>query len=176
MATTAFDAQGFAILMAATLAGGCVAQAMRVPNAFVLGPLAVAIPLTALVAPLSSMPTVVSNAAQLLLGCALGSRFQRDFLRGAPRFVAAVVVSVLVSIALAFLLGVALAYATGQNVATIVLGMAPGGIAEMTITAKVLQLGVPLVTAFHVMRLVVVLLVTGPLFVRARAWKRARGG
>jgi hypothetical protein len=176
MTATAFDAQGFAILMASTLAGGCVAQALRVPNAFVLGPLAVGIPLTALVAPLSSMPTVVSNAAQLLLGCALGSRFQRDFLRGAPRFVAAVVVSVLLSIALAFVLGVALAYATGQNVATIVLGMAPGGIAEMTITAKVLQLGVPLVTAFHVTRVVVVLLLTGPLFARARAWKRSRRG
>ena len=176
MATTAFDATGFAIVMAATLAGGFVAHALRVPNGFVLGSLAVAIPLTALAPPLSSMPTVVSNVGQLLLGCALGSRFQRDFLRGAPRFVSAVVVSVVASIALAFALGVALAHAAGQNVATIVLGMAPGGIAEMAITAKVLQLGVPLVTAFHVTRVVVILLLTGPLFVRARAWKRARSG
>ena len=46
--------------------------------------------------------------------------------------------------------------------------MAPGGIAEMCITAKVLQLGVPLVTAFHVTRVVVLLLVHGAA-VRARA-------
>jgi len=45
------------------------------------------------------------------------------------------------------------------------LGFAPGGIAEMAITAKVLQLGVPLVTAFQVSRMVMVVLTTGPLFV-----------
>ena len=54
------------------------------------------------------------------------------------------------------------------------LGTAPGGIAEMCITAKVLQLGVPLVTAFHVTRVVVLLLLTAPLFARASAWRRAR--
>ena len=42
--------------------------------------------------------------------------------------------------------------------------MAPGGIAEMTITAKVLHLSVPLVTVFHVCRMVCVLLSTGPLY------------
>jgi uncharacterized membrane protein AbrB (regulator of aidB expression) len=45
----------------------------------------------------------------------------------------------------------------------------------MCITAKVLQLGVPLVTAFHVARVVVLLLGTGPIFAWARAWRR-RGG
>jgi hypothetical protein len=37
--------------------------------------------------------------------------------------------------------------------------------AEMCITAQVLQLGVPLVTAFHVVRYMAVLVLTGPLFV-----------
>jgi hypothetical protein len=53
--------------------------------------------------------------------------------------------------------------------------MAPGGIAEMCVTAKVLQLGVPLVTAFHVTRLAVLLVATAPVFEGARAWRRARG-
>ena len=174
MGTTQFDATGFAILMIATLAGGLIARRFDVPNAFVLGALFVAIPLTAAEAQLSSMPTVVSNGAQLLLGCSLGSKFQRDFLQGAPRFVGAVVVSMLLSIALGAAFGVALALVSGQNAATLVLGMAPGGIAEMAITAKVLQLGVPLVTAFHVTRLVVVLMLTAPVFARARAWRRGR--
>jgi membrane AbrB-like protein len=167
-----FDAVGFALLMGATLAGAFVARRFDVPNAFVLGALFIALPLTAFGIELSSVPDVVSNAAQLLLGCALGARFQPDFLHGAPRFVVGVVVSVLVSIALAAVLGAGLALASRQPVSTLVLGMAPGGIAEMTITAKALQLGVPLVTAFHVTRLVVLLLVTGPLFERARAWRR----
>jgi membrane AbrB-like protein len=174
MGPAVFDARGFAVLMAATLAAGFLAQRFDVPNAFVLGPLAVAVPLTAADVTLSSVPTLVSNGAQLLLGCALGSKFERDFVRGAPRFVAGVALSVLFSIALAAAFGIALAWASGQNAATLVLGLAPGGIAEMAITAKVLQLGVPLVTACHVLRLVVLLLLTGPVFRRARAFKRGR--
>ena len=38
-----------------------------------------------------------------------------------------------------------------------ILAMAPGGIAEMCITAKVLQLGVPLVTAAQVARVLVLI-------------------
>ena len=59
----------------------------------------------------------------------------------------------------------------GLYPATVVLGMTPGGIAEMSVTAKVLQLGVPLVTSFHVTRVVVLLLCTAPLFARVRKWR-----
>jgi uncharacterized protein len=170
----AFSASGFALLMAATLAGCAVCQWLNLPNAFVLGSLAVAIPLTAAQIDLSTLPPVVSNAGQCLLGCALGSRFQPDFLRGAHRFVGAVALTVVLSIALSAAFGVALAWAAGEHPATLVLGTAPGGIAEMCVTAKVLQLGVPLVTAFHVTRLVVLLLATPLVFVRARTWYRAR--
>ena len=171
-----FDARGFALLMAATFAGSLVFQWLKLPNAFVLGSLAVAIPLTAAEVNWSAMPQVVSNAGQLLLGCALGSRFQPDFLRGAHRFVGAVALTVVLSIVLSAVFGAALAWAAGLNPATLVLGTAPGGIAEMCVTAKVLQLGVPLVTAFHVTRLVVLLLATPMVFVRARRWYRGRTG
>ena len=157
---------GFVELMAATLVGSLVFQRLAAPNAFVLGSLVVAIPLTAAEIDLSSMPTLVSNAGQCLLGCALGSRFQPDFLRGAHRFVAAVVATVLIAIALSAVFGVGLAWLSGRSAATLVLGTAPGGIAEMSITAKVLQLGVPIVTAFHVTRIVVLLLATAPIFAR----------
>ncbi len=172
--TAEFDAAGFALLMAATCAGSAVLQRLRLPNAFVLGSLAVAIPLTAMEVNLSAMPGVVSAAGQCLLGCALGSRFQPDFLRGAHRFVSAVALTVVLSIVLSAMFGVGLAWATHLHPATLVLGTAPGGIAEMCITAKVLQLGVPLVTAFHVTRVVVLMLVTPLVFARARAWYRGR--
>jgi membrane AbrB-like protein len=169
-----FDAWGFALLMLLTFAGGVVFQRIRAPNAFVLGALAVAIPLTAMSIDLSMMPPLVSNAGQCMLGCALASRFQPDFLRGAHRFVVAVAVTVLFSIALSGVFAVAMAWLSGQSIASLVLGTAPGGMAEMSITAKVLQLGVPLVTAFHVTRIVVLLLLTPVIFPRARTWYRAR--
>ncbi len=171
---TRFDLAGYTVLMAATLAGSFIAQRLDVPNAFVLGSLAVAIPLTALSIDLSATPTVASNAGQCLLGCALGARFEPDFLAGAHRFVAAVTASVLAAIALSAGAALLLAMLTGLHPATVVLGMAPGGIAEMCITAKVLQLGVPLVTAFHVTRVVALLLLTAPLFAQARAFRRRR--
>jgi uncharacterized protein len=171
---TRFDLAGYALLMAATLGGSLLAQRLDLPNAFVLGSLAVAIPLTAMSIDLSSTPAVASNAGQCLLGCALGARFEPDFLTGAHRFVAAVVTSVMAAIALSTAAALLLAALTGLHPATVVLGMAPGGIAEMCITAKVLQLGVPLVTAFHVSRVVVLLLLTAPLFERARAYRRRR--
>ena len=45
----------------------------------------------------------------------------------------------------------------------------------MCITAKVLQLGVPLVTAFHVTRVVVLLLGTAPLFGLVQRWRQRPG-
>lgn len=67
-----------------------------------------------------------------------------------------------------------LAHGAGLNPATLILGIAPGGIAEMCVTAKVLQPGVPLVTAFHVTRVVVMLLSTAPLYARVRGLRGAR--
>ncbi len=170
-----FDPVGFVPLMTATAIGGFAFHRFRVPNAFVLGSLAVSIPLTAVQIDLSAMPQIASNTGQCLLGCALGSRFQRDFLQGAHRFVSAVVISVLAAIVLSAAFGAGLATAFGLHPATLVLGTAPGGIAEMCITAKVLQLGVPLVTAFHVARVVVILLTTVPVFARLQPWWNAGG-
>lgn len=60
----------------------------------------------------------------------------------------------------------------GQWAIGVALGTSPGGIAEMCITAKVLQLGVPVVTAFHVVRYAAVLTLTSPFF----AWEARRRG
>lgn len=163
---------GLALLLAATLVGGFAARALRIPNAFVLGALAVAIPLTASHVDLSAVPGGLSAAAQVLLGTSLAARFAPDFLRGAHRFVGAVVTTILAAIVASAAFGVGLAMLAGQSPPTLVLGTAPGGIAEMCLTAKALSLGVPLVTACHVTRVVALLLLTAPLFERVRAYRR----
>lgn len=157
-------------LLAATAVAGFALQRLELPNAFVLGALAVTIPLTAAELTASAVPRWLVDFAQLLLGCALGSRFNRSFLKRAPRFIGAVTVSVVVAMVLCALFAFALARVTGIHPATLVLATAPGGIAEMAVTAKVLELGVPLVTAFHVTRVILLLTCTGPLF----GWLRRR--
>src|SRR5215510_12443960 len=149
---------------------------MRSTRASPRSALAVAIPLTIAEVNLSAVPRPLTNAAQLLLGCALGARFERGFLRQAPRLVAAIVVSVAVAMLVSALFAVAIAATTDIQLATAVLATAPGGIAEMAITAKVLDLGVPLVTAFHVTRVVILLTCTAPVFVWLRNYNAARRG
>lgn len=163
-------------LLAATMAAGWTLQRLGVPNAFVLGALAVGIPLTVLGVSTSAVPKWTINGAQLMLGCALGARFNRSFLRRAPRFVAAVALSVFAAMVLSALFAVGVARFTGIHPATLVLATAPGGIAEMAVTAKVLDLGVPLVTAFHVTRVILLLTCTAPLFAWLRNRRRRRGG
>ena len=146
----------------------------RLPNPWVLGALAVALLLTANGIELSSLPKPVTNAAQLFIGVALGSRFTREFAKSAPRWLAAVALGSFGMIGLSAAFAWAIAHAAGLPWATVLLGTSPGGIAEMSITAKVMQLGVPVVTAFHVTRYVVVLLATAPIY-RWLARRRALG-
>ncbi len=160
--------QGLAVLLGIGTAAALALDRTRMPNAFMFGPLAATIALTVTDVELSSLPTPMTNAAQVLLGCALGARFERRSLESAPRYVAGVLASVLACIAAAALVAAGAAFASELPAATLILAMAPGGIAEMCITAKVLQLGVPLVTAAHVARVFVLIAGTGPGYRLAR--------
>jgi membrane AbrB-like protein len=170
--TASVSFAGLATLLGCAGLGGFACQRLRVPNAFMLGALAVAIALTASGVQWSSMPAAVTNAGQVLVGCSLGARFEGEFLRRAPRFVLVVALSVLVAMGLSAGFAFFLARLGSVAPATMVLATAPGGIAEMCITAKVVQLGVPLVTAAHVARVVMLVTLTAPVFRLARRLRR----
>jgi len=159
------------LLLALGWAAAWLLNRLRMPNAFFFGPLAVTIALTVNGWQLSSVPTMLTNPAQMLLGCALGARFERRSLESAPRYVSAVLVSIFVAMGVSAGFGWAIGRLAGLPVPGMILAMAPGGIAEMCITAKVLQLSVPLVTAAHVVRVVVLILATGPAVRAARGLK-----
>ena len=144
------------------LATGAGAALMRLTgggaNPWFIGPLLAAMGLMMADVNLSSVPTALTNAAQLVIGVSLRVRFTRRFPQAAPRWLAAAALGTLAMIGASALFGAALAWASGLHPVTLMLATAPGGIAEMAITAKVLQLGVAVVTAFQVCRLVAVLL------------------
>ncbi len=165
-------------LLALVLAGGAglaLLWKLGVPNPWVLGPLLATAVLTASGFQGSALPPGASNAAQLLIGVALGTRFTPAFVRGAPRWLLAVASGTLVMLLASTAFSWALAQASGLHRATLLLGTAPGGIAEMCITAKVLQLGVPTVTVFQLTRYLAVLTLTAPLF-RLELRRLARRG
>lgn len=172
--TVPFEPGGFAILVGAALTAGFAARRLGAPTPFTLGPLLLTIAVTVAGLQLSSIPDVLSNAAQVLLGCALGARFDRSFVSSAPRLVMAFVPAIGAMLALAAVVGWLIAITSGAYLGTALLAAAPGGIAEMSITAKVLRIGVAFVTAAHVVRYLVVVLFTVPVYrlleaMRARA-------
>lgn len=162
------------VLLAAALVGVGLFHALGIANPWVLGPLACVGGLTALGLPLSGLPGGLVNGGQLLLGAALGSRFSPSFFRAAPRFLG---VSALAT-ALALLLSGLFVLVLGRFVAlplpSLALAAAPGGMAEMSVTAQVLHLSVPLVTATHVLRVVLLTVCAPPLCRRFLAWRRQR--
>ena len=155
---------GLAWLALLTLAGAAVAQRLGRANPWFMGALLVTMALTLSGQVLSAIPPPVSNAAQLVIGVSLGVRFTPDFMHTAPRWLGSVALATGVMMLVCAVFGWGLSQVIGQHPATMILGTSPGGIAEMSITAKVLQLGVPVVTAFQVCRLVAVLLLAEPLY------------
>ncbi len=156
--------QGLLLMALASAAGVLLLWRLGAPNPWVLGSLAATAGLTASGWELSALPPEATNAGQLLIGVALGTRFTPDFARAAPRWLGSVALGTAGMIAASALFAWLLAQVTGLHTATLLLATAPGGIAEMSITAKVLQLGVPVVTVFQLVRYVAVLTLTGPLY------------
>ena len=161
-------------LLAAGLVAGGIAARLGIPNGWLFGPLVVSAALTASGHALSSVPAWMVNLGQWLIGCSLGARFTPEFFRGSPRFLLGVLVSGGALIVLCMATGVLIALLAGIPWPTMVLATAPGGIAEMGLTAKLLQLGVPVVTAFHIIRLAVVVSTVGPGFRLLRRLQRRR--
>ncbi len=137
---------------------------MGIASAWILGPLAAAgfLTLSGLVP--TSMPGWFINIGQLFLGWAIGDRYRPAFFKAAPRFLTAVALYSVSAIALVALVGWVVSVNSDVGLATLWLGMAPGGLAEMSITAKVLMLGVPMVTALQVCRMAFVVITAGWIY------------
>jgi hypothetical protein len=162
------------LLAAIGAAGAVVLGRLGVPNQWMLGPLIVTAAVTAQGITLSALPAPVSNAGQLLIGIALGARFAPEFFRAAPRYLAAVALVTGVYLVVSAMFGWWLAGPAMLAVPTAVLATTPGGIGEMAITAKELQLGAPVVSAFHAIRMAAVVLTVGPAYRLAKRLASAK--
>ncbi|WP_374981816.1 AbrB family transcriptional regulator [Pseudomonas solani] len=156
-------------------AGGLLAllwQRLRQPNPWLFGPLLVSATASILYDLHLGLPPGASQVGQLLIGSGLGCHFDRAFFRRAPSFLARTLLGTALMIGAATLCALGLGWLTALDIRSLTLGMMPGGIAEMSLTAETLQLSVPLVTALQVLRLLLVLFLAEPVY---RRWRqRAR--
>jgi uncharacterized protein len=158
-------------MLAVALTLSLLLDRMRVMNAWFLGGLAVGAVTAIGQVPASGVPVAVVDLAQVLIGCALGTRINRGVILKLRKFLPVCVSGTLGMIAFGACLAWVIAAWTGIDVAAMILATAPGGVAEMSITAKALNLAVPLVTAFHLVRVIMIIMFSAPLY-RGIAWLR----
>jgi membrane AbrB-like protein len=145
-----------ALALGASLGGAWLAHLARVNNPWVIGAIVVTGALTTLDVTQGRMPSLIFTVGQILIGYNVGTRFRRDALRKLPRVAVVSILIIALMVAVMALYALALHHATGIDFAVAVLSSSPGGTAEMAATAQTLHLPVALITAFHVVRAVMV--------------------
>jgi hypothetical protein len=135
---------------------GELSERLHFHNGCLLTPIFIGAALTMSGVQLSAVPRELTDFAQLMFGLVLGARYERAFFARYRLFIPFALLNSCFILVASVVAGAALAWAFGLPVATMILATAPGGLAEMTITAQALKISVPLVVAFHLFRVVVV--------------------
>lgn len=148
---------GAVLLFAFGMTGALTLRAIRISNPFFLGALGGAALGAVIGLPVSSYPYVVLAGAQIFLGIWLGAVFDRDLFRNARGFLPGSILTSVLMIILCAVMGLGIAWLTGQPWQVMVLATAPGSVTEMALTAKILQDGLAVVTAFHIVRIFIIL-------------------
>lgn len=148
---------GLAALLALAIGAALAIQRTGLPNGFFLGPLGAAAVLTASGIWLSSIPPFLLAAGQIVLGISLGARFDREDVLHNRRFAWAAAFTTLLLLTITSAVALALWTVSSETLPTLVLATAPGSITEMALTAKLLEQAVASVTAFHLVRIFVII-------------------
>jgi membrane AbrB-like protein len=149
------------LLAAATLTGWCF-QKLRTPNPWVLGALLVAA-IGANQEITGRLPDLGLIAAQIVIGWGLGQHINRAFFTRAPRTLASVAAVTLGILAVCMVAAWFISKGAEVAVMTAFLSMAPGGMTEMGVLSKAFGLGAPIVTAFHLTRILTTIFLTKPI-------------
>lgn len=135
---------------------GEVSERLGLQNGYLLAPIFFGAALTMSGIQLSAVPHWMTDFAQLMFGLVLGARYERAFFARYKLFIPFALLNSFFVLIASVAVAAALAWAFGLPIATMIIATAPGGLAEMAITAQALQISVPLVIAFHLFRVVVV--------------------
>ena len=131
---------------------------LRSPNAWLMTPLLIAAIVSGMGWMEGRMPDLLLIAAQIVIGSALGAQFRPEFLTRLFGLLRASCLVVLFSAGSMALFSAAAAFVLDTSVPTMVLAMAPAGMAEMVLTGKLLGLNSTLIAGFQLLRIIIVLI------------------
>ncbi|MEO0344490.1 MAG: AbrB family transcriptional regulator [Pseudomonadota bacterium] len=144
------------LVVAVALLGGWIGKITNLPAAWLLGALIAVAILTATGAVDGQIPYALVAIAQVIVGMSLGAKFQRDRLRKIPQAIAAGTPALLAIICMMAILGILISTFLPMDAPTMILALSIGGLAEMVLTARYLELDMAMVAAFQAIRAVLV--------------------
>jgi uncharacterized protein len=156
-------------MMAIGLAGGTMWKRLGWPNPWMFGPLIVCSVITVAFGVNTSLPPLLSHLAQVLIGCTLACHFDRAFFKRSPGFLLLAAAYTLLILGATFIGAWLLSLCFAVPFPTLALGITPGSMTEMYLTADALGLDVGTVTAMQILRLVVVMAAAEPIY---RYWRK----
>ena len=150
------------LLLAVVPLSGYVAKKMHLPTPYLLGPVlgTACLNLTGAVVP--ALPKVWISMAQLSIGIYTGARMSVEELKNCKQLIPFTITSLTGLLLLSVGIGWILNYMGQMPLITAFLSTAPGGIAEMSLTAIQVHADLSVVVAFQLFRLLIILIVVPP--------------
>src|SRR5215472_13871342 len=152
------------LLVPVAAVGGFLLSRTTFPNGWFMGPL-IACALAGISGLIEGrVPDLILTIAQIVTGASLGAQFRREFLTKLARMVAVSALSIVLVLAVMAAAATGLGLALHLPIAALALAVAPAGMAEMTLTGKVLGLDAALISGFHTVRIIMVMGLVVPVF------------
>jgi len=160
----AIPVQDLIVLFFCGALGMPLAKILRLPARLLIGPMLLSafVHLTGITR--SPPPLELINLAQLVIGSALGCRFVGAPLREVLEIIKFSVGATVLMIGLSVLFAILVHNLAGNNILTVVLAYAPGGLAEMSLIALALGVDVAFVATHHIWRISLVVIGAPILF------------
>ncbi|MBL8835052.1 MAG: AbrB family transcriptional regulator [Alphaproteobacteria bacterium] len=160
------------VLAVCALVGAWLGTALRLPAGLLVGPmiLSTAAHLAGLTG--TAPPAILVAGAQVAIGVAVGCRFGGVTFGHVGRALFHAMVIALIMISLTVVTALLVRQWTDLPMPALILGFAPGGLAEMSLIALALHVDAPFVACHHIARIVFVIF-SAPLVVKAAGAKPA---
>lgn len=155
--------------------GARIAAMLRIPTPYLLGPVMVTALWGGLGLSTPVIPELLLILAQLFIGCYVGSGMKFDRGTSWQRLIPFSIVTAVLAVLFSFIIGYGLTLFHSMSIATAFLSVAPGGMAEMGLTASLVRADLSIVSSYQLFRILFILFIVPP-FLRWLLVKRRFSG
>lgn len=162
--------EDLAILLAASIVGYFAARAARFPAYALTGPMTASAIVHMAGITAAHPPAALVAIAQVIMGSVLGCRFAGASFAMLRRVFGYAAISTFLLMVVTLLVTLIGIHVSDASFPALLLALAPGGVAEMSLTALALHVDVAFVSTHHIVRIAMVVLLAPTLF--RRIWQR----